>query len=177
MGVGGIVTETNTTRPPPWQEEESDKRMRALQEMIMDPQLDMATQEAAMEKYRDYMEYSAEFSTEPDDRHQSNFELLLEASGHCNAIEEARLHEHQQQRAIQQPLAKDILVERKSLGTIAISETSDNVGTDPHVNKPANDKDIHTIDDIEEQPSTPNSKKRISNVTVDDAVNSKRYCV
>jgi len=177
MDVGGIVTETVTTRPPPWQEEESDKRMRALQEMIMDPQLDMATQEAAMEKYRDYMEYLSEFPAVPDDRHQSNFELLLEASGRCNAIEEARLHEHHQQRAIQQLPAKDILVERKSLGMIAISETSDNVGTDPHLNKPANDKDIHTIDDVEEQPSTPNSKKRISNVTVDDAVNSKRYCV
>mmetsp|Transcript_4755 Transcript_4755/g.7352 ORF Transcript_4755/g.7352 Transcript_4755/m.7352 type:complete len:728 (+) Transcript_4755:261-2444(+) len=176
--VGGIVTETHTTKPPPWEEEESDKRMRALQEMMMDPQLDNAIRETAMEKYQELKEYLMETSNVPDDRqHQSNLELLLEASGRCNAIEEARLHEQQQHQKQRSPPAKDAIVERESSSAIAISETSDNVGTDPHVDTHVNDEDIHTINDVEEQPSTPNSKKRISNVTVDDAVNSKRFCL
>ena len=154
--VGGIVTETPATKPPPWEEEEPDKRMRALQEMISDPQLDNDIREIAMDKCRELEEFFAEISNVPDARlHQSSFELLLEASGRCNAIEEARLHEQQQQeheiqQQQQQQLlpAEDILVERKSLGTI----------TNEHQQ--------------EEQ-----TKKRISNDVVDDIVNSKRPCV
>lgn len=177
IDVGGIVTETHTTKPPPWEEEESDKRTRALQEMIMDPQLDNDIRETAMEKYQELEEFLKETSNATNDQqHQSNFELLLEASDRCNAIEEARLHEQQQQQ--RSPPAKDTLVEGESLSAIAISETSDNVGaTDPQVGRHVNDEDIYAIDDVEEQPSTPNSKKRISNVTVDDAANSKRFCV
>mmetsp|Transcript_8498 Transcript_8498/g.14010 ORF Transcript_8498/g.14010 Transcript_8498/m.14010 type:complete len:719 (-) Transcript_8498:87-2243(-) len=160
--VGGIVTETHTTKPPPWEEEESDKTLRALQEMISDPQLDNAIRETAIDKYKEWKEFLAETSDASNDRHQSNFELLLEASHRCNAIEEERSP------------AKDILVERKSLGAITISETPDNVEIDPQVNKPVHDEGIHTIDDVE---VTPNSKKRISNVPVDDTLNSKRFCV
>lgn len=177
IDVGGIVTETHTTKPPPWEEEESDKRLRALQEMILDPQLDDDTRETAMEKHQELEEYLKETSNVHDQQHQSNFDLLLEASGRCNAIEEVRLHEQQQQQQQRSPPAKDTLVEGDSLSTIAISETSDNVGTDSQVDTHVNDEDIYTIDDVEEQPSTPNSKKRNSNVTLDDATNSKRFCV
>jgi hypothetical protein len=170
IDVGGIVTETHTTKPPPWEEEESDKRMRALQEMILDPELDNSIRETAIEKYRDLEEFLAETSNVPDDcLRKSSIDLLLEASGRCNAIEEARLHEQQQQCAIQQqqpPPAEDILVERKSLGTITNS--------DPQVNKPAN---VEIISAIETEEQSSKSKKRISNETVDDAVNSKRACV
>jgi hypothetical protein len=173
IDVGGIVTETHTTNPPPWEEEDSDKRMRALQEMILDPQLDNSVRETAIEKYRELEEFLAETSNVPDVRfHKSNIDLLLEASGHCNAIEEARL----QRCAIQQlpPPAKDILVERKSSGTITNSKTLDNVGVDPQVNELANVEIITTIE-TEEQRSK--SKRRISNETVDNVAHSKRACV
>lgn len=149
--VGGIVTETATTKTPPWEEEESDKTLRALHEMIIDPQLDDDIRQMAIEKYQDWQEdFALETSDTSNDRHQSNLELLLEASHRCNAIEEVRSP------------AKDIFVERKSLG---ISE---------QVNKPVHVEDIRTIDDVEDPPV---SKKRFSNVPVDDTVNSKRFCV
>jgi len=163
-GAGGTVTETSSTIPPSWDENEADGDLLVLQEMIQSPDLDDTIREGALERYYEVEamlaeESSIESNVQP---RQSNIDLLLEASI-CHRKEmEKRL----QEQASPPTPVKDILVERKSLDTVSDNETLENVGSnDPRVN-----------DEAEDKPDR--SQKRPSNERVDDSVNSnKRVCV
>lgn len=162
-GAGGTVTETTSTIPPSWDENEADGDLLVLQEMIQSQDLDDTIREGALVRYHEleamFEESSIQSNVQP---RQSNIDLLLEASI-CHRKEmEKRL----QEQASSPTPVKDILVERKSLDTLSDNEALENVGSnEPRLN-----------DEAEDKPDR--SQKRPSNERVDDSVNSnKRVCV